>query len=301
MDEVLRVLAPAPGQVVADCTLGLGGHAAAILQRLRPGGLLVGMDLDSASIAGARIVLQRVVGREQGARFATFHASFAALPRALAHLGLSHVDALLADLGVASTQIDDPARGFSYRHDGPLDMRMDPSRAEPASALLARMSEQEIADALLDLGDETDAPAIARLIVQARARAPIDTTSQLVQIVCDARGFTLLRASRAKLHPAARTFQALRILVNRELGALQTLLDALPAVLRPGAPGQPGGVCALISFHSGEDRLVKHALRAGLRAGVFSQISPDPIVATDAEKRANPRARSAKLRWARRA
>jgi len=156
------------------------------------------------------------------------------------------------------------------------------------------MSEKELADALLSLGDETDAAEIARLIVKRRRDAPILTTQDLTAIVCEARDFTLKRAAGAKLHPAARTFQALRMLVNRELANLQRLLAVGPTVLKPG------GRIAIISFHSGEDRLVKQSFRDGQRAGLYDEISPDPINATAAEQSANPRSRSAKLRWAQR-
>src|SRR5688572_13285153 len=253
LDPVLEVLAPRPAQVVVDCTLGLGGHAAALLERVRPDGMLIGIDFDPANIALARAKLESVVDTG-GGRFELFHNNFAALPTVLAQAGVEHVDAVLADLGVASPQIDDPARGFSYRQAGPLDMRMDPTRGQPASALLNRMPERELAAALLELGDETDAPRIAELIVRHRQSQPITTTEQLTAIVCEARDFTLRRAAGAKLHPAARTFQALRILVNRELANLDRLLAVLPEVLKPG------GTAAVISFHSGEDRKVKDAL-----------------------------------------
>ncbi|MBX3404099.1 MAG: 16S rRNA (cytosine(1402)-N(4))-methyltransferase RsmH [Phycisphaeraceae bacterium] len=292
LHETVRALALRPGAIVVDCTLGLGGHSAAMLPRIHPGGRLIGLDLDPANIAKARERLQWV-----GGRFDLFHSNFAALPRVLAQAGVEHgrVDALLADIGVASTQIDDPDRGFSYRRDGPLDMRMDPTRGQPASALLNRLSESELAAVFLELGDETDAPQIARLIVERRSRQPITTTNELMAIICEARDFTIERASHAKLHPAARTFQALRILVNRELANLDRLLAILPEVLKPG------GVGAIITFHSGEDRRVKNAFREGLRNGIYSEETRDPIIATDAEQRANPRARSAKLRWVRRA
>jgi 16S rRNA (cytosine1402-N4)-methyltransferase len=228
-----------------------------------------------------------------GGRFSLHHANFAGIDKILASLGVEKVDAILADLGVASPQIDDPARGFSYRKPGPLDMRMDPTRGQPASALLNRMTEKEIAAALLELGDETDAPEIARLIVQRRDDNPILTTQDLTKIVCDARDFTLQRAAGAKLHPAARTFQALRILVNRELANLQRLLAIAPAILTPG------GKLAIISFHSGEDRLVKQSFRENRRAGIYCQISDDPITASEDEQHTNPRSRSAKLRCAR--
>ncbi|MFM9996278.1 MAG: 16S rRNA (cytosine(1402)-N(4))-methyltransferase RsmH [Phycisphaerales bacterium] len=302
--QVMEVLAPRPGQVIVDCTVGRGGHSAAILQRLCPpradggdgedghpeGGRLIGIDLDAANLAAARAKLERV-----GGRFDLFHTNFAGLPGVLAQAGVEEgrVDAVLADVGLASTQIDDPERGFSYRRPGPLDMRMDPTRGQPASALVNRMSEAELAGALLELGDETDAPEIARLIVERRAESPIATTQDLMAIVCEARDFTIKRAAGAKLHPAARTFQALRILVNRELANLDRLLTVLPDVLKPG------GVAAVISFHSGEDRRVKYAFRDGLRAGMYAAENRDPIIADAGEQRANPRSRSAKLRWAR--
>jgi 16S rRNA (cytosine1402-N4)-methyltransferase len=290
MDQVLEALAPSPGQVVVDCTLGLGGHATELLRSIQPGGRLIGLDFDPANMAAAKRRLELT-----GGQFDLFHSNFAALPAVLAGAGVEQVDAVLADLGVASTQIDDPARGFSYRRPGPLDMRMDPTRGQPASVLVNRLSEKELEAALLELGDETDAPQIARLVVERRAAAPIQTTQDLMAIVCEARRFTIERAAGARLHPAARTFQALRILVNRELANLDWLLRVLPDVLKPG------GVAAIISFHSGEDRRVKAAFRDGERAGVYTAVAGEPLVACEEEKEFNPRSRSAKLRWARRA
>lgn len=296
---MLKALDPKPGQIIVDCTVGRGGHSSAILHRLGPadstgngGGRLIGIDLDPANLAAARATLGRA-----GGRFDLFHTNFAGLPGVLAQAGIEdgRVDAVLADVGVASTQIDDPERGFSYRKPGPLDMRMDPTRGRPASELVNRMSEGELSAAFLELGDETDAPQIASLIVQRRALNPILTTQDLMAIVCEARDFTIHRAAGAKLHPAARTFQALRILVNRELANLDRLLAVLPDVLKPG------GVAAIISFHSGEDRRVKGAFRDGLRAGIYSEETREPIVADEQERRVNSRSRSAKLRWARRA
>ncbi|MFO0859215.1 MAG: 16S rRNA (cytosine(1402)-N(4))-methyltransferase RsmH [Phycisphaerales bacterium] len=296
-EQTLAVLDPRPGQTIVDCTLGLGGNAAAILERIKPNGRLIALDLDPANIIEARVRLQKVKGREGTVRFDIVHENFANIEKVLAELGVSPgaVDGVLADIGVASTQIDTPERGFSYRKPGPLDMRMDPTRGEPASAIIHRMSEQDLADALFELGDEEDARKIARLVVKRRAREPITTTEQLMAIVCEARDFTIERGMGAKLHPAARTFQALRIMVNHELSNLDGLLDALPRVLRPG------GMAAIITFHSGEDRPVKHNFRDLYRAGVYSADGRDPIVADEAEKKVNPRASSAKLRWARKA
>ncbi len=288
LESTLRALDPRPGQAFVDCTVGLGGHSAAILKRIGPTGRLIGVDFDPANLNRARATLSPI-----GPYFELFHNNFAALPTVLAQAGIERVDGVVADVGVASTQIDDPDRGFSYRRPGPLDMRMDPTRGQPASAVLGRMCERDLADALLELGDETDAPQIARLIIERRKIEPITTTEQLTAIVCEARDFTLERAAGAKLHPAARTFQALRILVNRELANLDRLLAVLPDVLKPG------GVAAIISFHSGEDRRVKESFRRGHREGVYEEISPDVVVADEAEQRANPRSRSAKLRWAR--
>jgi 16S rRNA (cytosine1402-N4)-methyltransferase len=289
LDAVLAALDLRPGKTIVDCTLGLGGHSAEILARISPGGRLIALDFDPANIERARIRLQSF-----GGNFELFHSNFAALPTILRQTGIEKTDGLVADLGVASPQIDDPARGFSYRATGPLDMRMDPTRGQPASALVNRLSERELAETFLELGDETDAPRIAKLIVERRGSKPILTTDDLTEIVCEARDFTLKRAAGAKLHPAARTFQALRILVNRELANLERLLAVIPDHLAPGA------TAAIISFHSGEDRRVKDAFREGLRGGIYSHIAPDPVVATEAEQKGNPRSRSAKLRWARR-
>lgn len=305
LEAVLKHLAPKPGDIVVDCTVGLGGHAAELLRRISPGGRLIGLDLDPSNLQRARERLAALnpgctsgasstSGASPTSAFELHHANFAGLPGILASSGIEHVNGLLADLGVASPHLDDPARGFSFKNEGPLDMRLDPTRGQPASALVNRLSEKELADAFRDLGDEEDAERIARLIVQRRAQTPIQTTGQLNEIICAARDFTLGRALGAKLHPATRTFQALRMMVNREIPNLQRLLAILPDILAPG------GTAAIISFHSGEDRRVKRAFKGGLEAGHYEAISPDPVTATEAEQRENPRSRSAKLRWARR-
>lgn len=288
--EMLEVLAPQPGQTIVDCTLGLGGHSIALAERVRPGGRVIAIDLDPANISAAEARIAEGRGRVD-----VFQGNFAGIEGVVQRAGVEggRVHAVLADVGVASTQIDDPGRGFSYRRAGPLDMRMDPSRGHTAADILRAIDEEELAEALLELGDETDAPKIARLITARRKIAPITTTEGLMEIVCEARDFTVERAAGAKLHPAARTFQALRILVNREMSNLERLLSALPNVLRPG------GVAAIISFHSGEDRRVKQTFRDCLRAGIYAEVSREPIIADELEERRNPRARSAKLRWAR--
>lgn len=281
LKEVVAVLKPKKRQTAVDCTVGLGGHAAELARR---GAKIIGLDFDPGNLEIAREAL--------GKKAVLRQSNFAALPTVLAELGVEAVDMVLADLGVASPHLDDPSRGFSFRRDGPLDMRMDPTRGETAATLLMRLSEEELATALRELGDEEDAEAVARLIVQ---RRPFRTTRQLADVVCEARNFTPERGAGAKLHPAARTFQALRMRVNRELPNLERLLAVLPQVLKPG------GRAAILSFHSGEDRLVKRAFKDGLGYGVYDQASDDPILASAGEQEANTRSRSARLRWARRA
>jgi 16S rRNA (cytosine1402-N4)-methyltransferase len=297
LEEVLAVLDPQPGQTVVDCTVGWAGHAAELLRRVGPSGRLLGIDFDADNLPRARERLEAI-----GAPFALHQGNFAGLPALLAAEGLAVVDMVLADLGMSSMQVDDPQRGFSYARDGPLDMRMDRSRGRTAAELLATLSEAELIEVLHDLGDESAAPRIAAAIVAARRQAPLQRTGDLVRVILTAtghgaagKGWRLHPApGKWNLHPAARTFQALRILVNRERGNLEALLRALPVCLKPG------GRAAVISFHSGEDRLVKTAFREGSRAGHYSRISPDPLRAAAAERLANPRARSAKLRWAQR-
>jgi len=282
LEEVLAALKPKKGHIVVDCTVGLGGHSAELLER---GVRVIGLDLDPANLKEAQERFEI-----QGGEFSLHHGNFAGLPTVLGQLGIEAVDGILADLGVSSPHIDDARRGFSYRRPGPLDMRMDPTRGKTAAEVLDRMSEEELAQSILELGDEEDAAKIAELIVR---RRPIRTTQQLMEIVCEARDFTVQRAAGAKLHPAARTFQALRMIVNREMANLERLLTVIPSCLKPG------GAAAIISFHSGEDRRVKQAFREGLRAGVYAKISEEAVTATEDEKVSNPRSRSAKLRWAR--
>lgn len=295
LDAVLEVLDPEPGNVVVDCTTGWAGHAAELLRRAGPNGRLVALDLDSENLVRAR---ERLVAVEHP--FSLHHANFAGLAAILAGEGLDSADTVLADLGMSSMQVDDPQRGFSYVRDGPLDMRMDQSRGRSAAELLATLPAAELAQALRELGDEPEADRLAPALVQAARAGALQTTGQLavlVQATLGQPGKWRLhpRPGKWNLHPAARTFQALRILVNRELANLQQLLRVLPTVLRPG------GRVAIISFHSGEDRLVKAAFRDGLRAGIYEAVADEPLRAGEEERRSNPRARSAKLRWARRA
>jgi 16S rRNA (cytosine1402-N4)-methyltransferase len=289
LDEVLRALDVRPGSVVVDCTVGRAGHAVELLRRAGADGRLIGLDLDPDNLPGAR---ERLAAT--GLPFALHHANFAGLPAVLAAEGVAAVHGLVADLGMSSMQVDDPQRGFSYVRDGPLDMRMDRSRGRSAAQVLAAIPEAELARALRDLGDEPEAERLASALVRARQEKPLERTSDVARVILEATQPGGAKA-RWRLHPAALTFQALRILVNRELANLEQLLRVLPAVLAPG------GTAAVISFHSGEDRLVKAAFRDGLRRGDYSAISPEPVRATPAECVDNPRSRSAKLRWARRA
>jgi 16S rRNA (cytosine1402-N4)-methyltransferase len=292
--EVLAALDPRPGQTVVDCTLGFAGHSAELLARVAPDGLLIATDLDPANVEPGRAKLEAV-----GGLFAVHHANFAGLPHVLAAEGAAAADAVLADLGMSSMQVDDRGRGFSFMRDGPLDMRMDPTRGRTAADLLATLPAEELAACFRDLGDEPQADAIAAAIVERRKSKPVERTKELRELVEAAAPVRIDRTPGApterkqKLAPVTRVFQALRILVNRELANLQQLLRVLPALLKPG------GRAAVISFHSGEDRLVKAAFREGLRAGVYEAVSDDPIRPAFEERRANPRSRSAKLRWAR--
>jgi 16S rRNA (cytosine1402-N4)-methyltransferase len=292
LDEVLAALAPRPGEVAVDCTVGWAGHAAELLRRVGPGGRLIGLDFDAENLHRARERLKAV-----GFPFALHHGNFAGLPAALAAEGVPAVDVLLADLGMSSMQVDDAERGFSYVRDGPLDMRMDRSRGRTAAQVLATIAEDDLRQALRELGDEPEAERVAAALVAARRQRPLERTGEVARVLVEAAGGWRLHPApgRWHLHPAARTFQALRILVNRELANLEQLLRVLPSCLRPG------GRAALISFHSGEDRVVKAAFREGLHAGAYEAVSPEPVRASWAERQDNPRSRSAKLRWARRA
>jgi 16S rRNA (cytosine1402-N4)-methyltransferase len=294
LEEVLAVLAPQPGDVAVDATVGWAGHAAELLRRVGPGGRLIGIDLDGENLPHARERLTAV-----GLPFALHHGNFAGLPVVLAAEGVAAADVILADLGMSSMQVDDPRRGFSYVRDGPLDMRMNRARGRTAAEVLATIPEAELAQALRELGDEPEAGRVAAALMAARQRQPLERTGDVARVLLELHGergrWRLHPApGRWNLHPAARTFQALRILVNRELASLVQLLRVLPACLAPG------GRAAVISFHSGEDRLVKAAFRDGLHAGLYGAVAQEPVRAAAAERQANPRSRSAKLRWARR-
>jgi len=322
--EVMDVLRPAPGETVIDCTVGYGGHALEFLNRIGPTGRLLGFDVDAGNLERTRKRLEAAMAEkgaapisgssEMGAvpfsagppRVILRRGNFAGIDRAMAAEHMDAANIIFADLGVSSMQVDDPARGFSYKFDGPLDMRMDSRIPRTAADLLRDLPPEKLAAALADLGDEPDAALIAARIADERRRRPVARTLDLVRIIFEVKHFSRRRwreqqrgtagpgdsHDASDLHPAARTFQALRILVNDELGALRQLLRVAPACLAPG------GRIGIISFHSGEDRLVKLAFRDGMRAGTYAAISDEVIRPTAKEVHDNPRSASAKFRWA---
>ena len=284
--EILQVLAPKPGDVAVDCTLGYGGHAQEILAKILPGGKLFGLDHDPIELPKTEARL-RAPGF--GADVFTAHRSnFAGLPQIFAAQEMSGADLILADLGVSSMQIDDPARGFSVKFDGPLDMRMNPQRSQPASAFLAKISPDALATLLVEYADEPHAAALAAAL----AGKTFATTKSLANAVCA----VLPRLNKDDCDLSIRrVFQALRIAVNDEFSALDTFLRNLPACLNPG------GRVAILTFHSGEDRRVKKSFEAGLNGEIFSDITREVLRPSPAERNSNPRSVPAKLRWARRA
>lgn len=288
--EVLRHLQPAPGAFVVDATVGGGGHALALLARLHPGGRLLALDVDGLELPRTEARL-RAAGH--GPDVLTLrHASFRDLPAVLAALGGPRADAILVDLGVSTMQHDTPSRGFSYKLPGPLDLRLDPTRGEPASAWLARLDASTLADVLQQHADEPHAAVIAAHLVSTRPETTHALDRQIRQALASA--LPDLPKSAIKMS-VRRTFQALRILINDELAALDTLLASLPDCLAPG------GRIVVLTFHSGEDRRVKHAFRAGHRRGVYARIARSVVRSGKDETFTNRRAASAKLRWAIRA
>ena len=284
--EILAVLAPQPGELALDCTLGYGGHAQEILAKISPGGKLLGLDADPVELPKTEARL-RALGFDEKV-FTAHRSNFAGLPQVLATNGIGGADLILADLGVSSMQIDDPARGFSVKLDGPLDMRMNPQRGQPASALLQKIKSEALVELLAANADEPRATQLA----SALAEKSFSSTRQLAEAI---------RAALPRLGKedsdltVRRVFQALRIAVNDEFSALDAFLRNLPACLKPG------GRVAILTFHSGEDRRVKKAFAAGHQNGIYSEISEDVLRPTPAEQHSNPRSAPAKLRWAIRA
>jgi len=283
--EALAFLRPERGGLFVDCTIGLGGHAEALIEAGAT--RILGLDRDTQALASARARLA-----SYGDRVELVHADFRSVDAVLVGRGIDTVDGALADLGVSSLQFDGPGRGFSFQRDEPLDMRMDTTSGETAADLVGRSTERELADAIYAFGEERHSRRIAKAIVRARREQPIETTGQLAAIVRRASG----HRGYQRIDPATRTFQALRIWVNRELEGLDRFLETLVRRLRAGAR------LVVISFHSLEDRIVKHTFKAlanGANAAV-ALLTKKPVVASDEEIERNPRARSAKLRAAER-
>jgi len=283
VQEILDVLAPEPGAIAVDCTLGYGGHAQEILARISPGGRLLGLDADPIELPKTEARL-RSLG--YGPKLFTAHRSnFAGLPKVLAKAGLPGADLILADLGVSSMQIDDPSRGFSTKQAGPLDMRMNPARGQSASSFLRGINATKLARLLEENSDEPQAERLAAAL----AGKSFPTTLSLASAI---RAELSRFSEEAVELSVRRVFQALRIAVNDELSALGAFLRQLPSCLNPG------GRVAILTFHSGEDRRVKKSVASGRDAGLYSQISDEVIRPSAAERNANPRSSSAKLRWA---
>ena len=293
LKEAIDFLAVKRGGTYLDATVGLGGHSFEIAKRLGAPGHLIGFDKDPAALGRAAVSLQpsavsdgtdQEPGRLDWPSVSLIHASFAELASRVEPASL---DGMMADLGVSSLQLGDPARGFSFQAEGPLDMRMNPMSGETAEQVVNHIDERELADVIYEFGEERRSRRIARAIVRSR---PIRTTKQLVEVVSAAAR----SMKHERIHPATRTFQALRIFVNRELDDLKALLEAAPRVLKPG------GRLVVISFHSLEDRIVKDAMREGAQQGWYQVLTKKPMTASEEEIDRNPRSRSAKMRAAER-
>ncbi len=302
-DAVLDALVPALGEVYVDCTAGLGGHAALVADRIGPDGTIVLNDLDSGNLERAKALVCKRLRPEnpESANLHAFQGNFAELPRHLKGMGGVGgtgigADMVFADLGFASCQVDDPQRGLSFRFSGPLDMRLDQSGIVTAEELVNTLPETELVRILRDFGEEKHARRIASKLVAERGVMPITTTDRLAEIVCSA-----VPGPRRSINPATKTFQALRIAVNDELGSLEALLRMIGIALGKVAKGEPtwlnpGARIACIAFHSLEDRPVKRAMAAWGSDGLVHSCTRKPIGASDAEVADNPRARSAKMR-----
>ena len=282
VQEVLHYLNPNPGAIIIDGTVGTGGHSLMVLPHLLPDGRLLAIDHDQESLLLAR---KRLAEFEP--QVTCLHGNFRHIPILLRKLGISRVDGLLLDLGMSSVQVDRPERGFSFSKEGPLDMRMDSEQDATAATLLNTLTADELTVVLETLGEERFARRIAHCIVQARRVCPIATTTQLARLVIQA---IPSHERHGRLHAATRTFQALRLAVNDELGALRDLLQQLPTLLNPGARA------VILTFHSLEDRLVKQAFLQGMRDQRWTILTKKPVRPSRDEVVKNVRARSAKLR-----
>ena len=281
--EILEILSPQPGFMAVDCTLGYGGHTREILSRIQPGGRLIGLDADPIELPKTEARLRALgFGPET---FTAQKSNYAGLPQALAALNIPAADIILADLGVSSMQLDDPSRGFSLKNNGPLDMRMNPQKGQSAATYLSKCSVKKLIETLQENADEPHAESIAEHL----AGKNFSTTIELAKAV--RQSLARYRAEEIELS-TRRVFQALRIAVNEEFSALDTLLRHLPACLKPG------GKVAILTFHSGEDRRVKKAFELGLSQGIYSAIAPEVLRPSPAEQHSNSRSKPAKLRWA---
>lgn len=290
--EILELFQLKPGMAVVDATLGYGGHARAMLECIQPGGLLVGLDTDPLELPKTEARLRAAGIAAEALR--VHHSNFAALPRILAADGVEGVDCILADLGCSSMQLDNPERGFSFKHDGPLDLRMNPRKGLPATEWLGKQDQDGLARMLVENADEPRAEAIAAQIIAQQSREPLATTGALAKVVREALSAVGKFSEAEQKATLQRVFQAVRIAVNDEFSALETFLRFLPSCLKPG------GCVAVLTFHSGEDRRVKKFFQASRQNGLYEAIADEPVRPSAAEIQSNPRAASAKLRWARR-
>ncbi len=286
LDEAMDFLSVRPNGTYVDCTVGLAGHAETILRQLGPSGHLIGFDRDPEALELAKIRLDRMC-EELGSQAPRVELIGEAFSRIAEHVAPVSVDGLLADFGVSSLQFDEARRGFSFQADGPVDMRMDTRSGPTAGQVVNEMSERELANLIYEYGEERRSRTVARAIVRGR---PVTSTAQLARIVASAAP----PMKFGQIHPATRTFQALRIFVNRELDEIRELLEAAPQLLKPSAR------IVVISFHSLEDRIAKDSFRENARQGVWNILTKKPVTAGEEETERNPRSRSAKLRAAER-
>ncbi len=284
LDQILEYLNLAPGKIIVDATIGTAGHSLGILERILPGGRLLGIDCDEESLGLCR---RRLADFSANCEFA--HSNFVDIDRQLKNLGISQVDGMLFDLGISSFQLSEPRRGFSFQNDGPLDMRLDTKSAFSAYDLINNLDEEELSSLLWNFGEERWHNRIARLLIEERQRQPISTTLELAGIVIRSIPYRY-RHKHYRIHPATRTFQAVRIAVNKELEVLEAALEKAVSLLKKN-----GRIC-VISFHSLEDRIVKRSFKKFAAAGLINIITPKPIIVLESERRANPASRSSKLR-----
>ena len=294
VEEILHILAPQPGEIAVDCTLGYGGHAQELLAAVQPGGKLIGVDADPIELKKTEARLRSLGFPDES--LVVKRMNYAGIAKFILTESPAGADVVLADLGLSSMQIDNPSRGFTYKADGPLDMRLNPEHGQSASQLLSNVGPAELAELLEKNADEPQSAKLANAILEAHSSSLLTTTTGLARIVTEVMGQRKTDSNDELVKETIRrVFQALRIAVNDELGALDSFLRQLPQCVKPG------GRIAILSFHSGEDRRIKQAFKAGLRNGVFASISEDIMRPSAEEQRANSRSSSAKLRYAIRA